>query len=230
MIQAILKSIKPTITSMTWVDRYAGLAMPVSRTKVISTGSTTGGATGSTTDDGGYKQEGKETFPIASDVDMKRCWETGDYQDLVPNSKYKSVIYWEDLTGLQEVNRRRISGGRHLVGMQATLRMVCWLNMKKLGYESNDGTSKFQLDAMKTLMIDDIVLDNQTNIKITYAKMRVVEILKRDHQLIFGQYSYGGQSDLFVYPWDFFALNVRLNVVMSNECAERLGAKGAIEC
>lgn len=218
MIESILDIIKPSITGMSWVDRYAGIAKTISREQIV------------TTPDNEYQATVTESFPAGCDIDVRNCWENGMYLDLVPNDKYRSVVYWEDLTGLQDAGQYiRLSGGRSFMGFQATLRMVCWLNAKKLGYEGCDNTPEFIQDAMK--VINGIDLKQITSpIRIRRISLQVMDILPKDHNAIFSKYSYSGNSGLFIYPFDYFALNVRLQVQMSSDCAPVLCQKFEVPC
>lgn len=218
MINAILGIIKPSITALSWIHRYAGIAITVTRERIVRDQNNEIQATVS------------ESFPIASDIDAKQCWENGLYLDLVPNDKYKSVIYWEDLTGLQESGQKiNLSGGRGYTGFQATLRMVCWLNLKKLGYTGSESISGIQQDAMKA--INAIDMSNITTpVRIRRLSMMVSDILPKDHTAIFSRYSYAGDSSLFMYPCDFFAMNVKLQIQLANDCLPSLTPKSEIQC
>jgi hypothetical protein len=121
-----------------------------------------------------------------------------------------------------------MSGGRTIYTYEATLRFVCWLSMKKLGYDTTEGTSDFVLDTIRT--IQNIKIDTSTIPGVRKAWIRFADQLKRDHQLIFGKYSYGNQSDLFVYPYDFFAINAKLTIEMTQKCNTALEARAAINC
>ena len=218
MIDAILDIIKPAITNLYWVDRYAGIARAITRERVV------------VSPDNEYQATIAESFPAGRDIDVKQCWENGLYLDLVPNDKYKSVVYWEDLTGLQEAGQYvRLSGGRSFTGYQATLRMVCWLNVQKLGYDGYEKTTDLLQDAMKA--INSVDFKGITSpVRIRRLTMQVMDILPKDHNSIFSRYSYAGDASLFMHPFDFFALNVRTQVQLSSDCVPLLTQKFEIPC
>lgn len=208
MVGTIIKRIHDTVTAMSWVDRYAGLVETVSR-------------------DG---KDGRESYPVSCDVDMKKCWENNQYLDLMPNSTYKSVVYWEALTGLTNVYDTRISRDRHIITYESTVRLVAWLNMKKLGYDKLEGTSKLQQDAMVALNGLSIGNENIGGVLMFGAAFTASEILRRDHAVIFGKYHYGNKVDLFMYPYDFFAINFKIRIRLNHDCVPALVATAPIQC
>jgi hypothetical protein len=202
---------------MEWIDRYAGLVQSISRDVPVQV-------------DGDYQIGTTETFPIACDVDQAQCWESGTYLDLVPNDRYKSVAYWEDLTGLQYAGQVvRFAGNRHLYGYEAKLRLVVWVNAKKMGLTGCDMMGPIIQDAIR--VINGISKKDITSpIKVKRLNLTFDGTVVKDHRSIFGSYSYGQQSALFMYPWDFFAINVRCQMMLSDDCLSALGLGSPIEC
>lgn len=209
MVQTIINRIHDTVTEMTWVDRYAGLTEIISRDN---------------------KDSGRESYPVSCDVDMKKCWENNQYLDLMPNSTYKSVVYWEALSGLNLVNQRKLSAGRQINVYEASVRLVSWLNMKKLGYDKLEGTSKMVQDAMKAINGHYIGKETISGILILGADFKLTEVMKRDHVAIFGKYHYGNKVDLYMYPFDFFALNFTMQLHLNHDCVLALAGGAPINC
>lgn len=209
MVQTIINRIHDTVTDMTWVDRYAGLTEMITRES---------------------KDTGKESYPVSCSVDMKKCWENNQYLDLMPNSTYKSVVYWEAHSGLALVDKRKLSGGRQINVYETNVRLVTWLNMKKLGYDKLEGTHKMQQDVMRSLNGLTIGKETINGILILGADFELTEVMKRDHVAIFGKYHYGSKVDLFMYPFDFFALNFRIRMELNHDCVPALAASAAIQC
>ncbi len=107
MNQAIADIIKGHIEGLDFVDKIAGL------TSVL------------TFDIKGPEGVVQKTVPVACCVSACDCID-GAYNDLMPNSNYKTVIYFED---------NGISFDRYESKWKyytSNLRLVCWINIEKL--------------------------------------------------------------------------------------------------
>ena len=103
MNQGIANIIKGYIEYLSFVDKIAGLV-----------------STQYMTIDGVQK-----SYPVACCVTADDCKE-GAYNDLAPDSRYKTVIYFED-GGVSFVSEA--GNFRHY---RSRLRLVCWINVAKL--------------------------------------------------------------------------------------------------
>lgn len=216
MTDIIIDLIKEDISALHWIDRYAGLVVPATRHIPKK-------------NEFGFEDFNTEIFPVAINVDNTRCWENGLYKDLVPDSKYKSVAYWEDISGLQKVGVRTLSKRREIHYYQASLRFVCWVNMKLAGYAPGESISPLQIDVINTLNEINI-MGIENPIKIITLRMNVSDILPKDHKAVFGNYSYANDFKLFMYPYDYFALNVKAQLTMDHDCVISSSAKSPIVC
>lgn len=217
MVATLVKILADRLSGISWIDLNAGMSKAISRDQYVETES---GAKAATV---------KESFPIAWNTDQNTCWQTGEYMDLMPNDKYKSVVYWEDLSGLQLKEIRSISGKRSLQWYEARLRMVCWLNVKKMGYQSGEQISSLQLDVIKTL--NGYEVNDITNpIKIKSMAVSLLDIPQKDSKNIFGKYTYGNRDDLFMYPYDYFAIDFKVIISLGGNCDPVGGVMGEIAC
>ena len=110
MTGALAAILRTYLQGLPFVDRLAG---------VVRTVTITG-------------EDGKrKAFPVACNVTNADCT-AGRYQDLVPDSSRKSVMYFEDggtvLTGLLKGDPQ----------FRSTIRLIGWLNLKKMGLTDCD--------------------------------------------------------------------------------------------
>ena len=182
------------IAGLAWVEKYAGLTRPITISQPNPNGATT---------------PVKKTFPVACNVTPEECDKKGLYNDLMPNSKYKSVMYFEDF-GIN------ITGSdAHYINCQSTLRLVCWLNGKKLGY---DGCGISSIAVMGILKVFAGMFNPFNEGNFVKIKIGAVSEAPKEPQ-IFTKYSYDeSASQLLMYPFDYFALNLRVDFSIPFNC------------
>lgn len=78
MIQTVCDKLKARLSGLDVTERLAGLVQPA-RVK---------------------KSTGIFVYPSARDTIGVECWEGGKYNELLPNSEYKSVLYMEQRSDL----------------------------------------------------------------------------------------------------------------------------------
>lgn len=180
MNQAIAAIIKGHIEGLDFVDKIAGL---VSTTYM--------------TIDGVQK-----SFPIACCVTADDCKE-GAYNDLCPDSKYKTIIYFED--GGVSFDKYE-SNWKYYT---SNLRLVCWINVAKiLGDSCNNGT----ICTLSSKLIADIIRalpahpENHSPFDFVYSE--VINQVVRSNS-IFANYTFNElQTQFLMYPYDYFALDI----------------------
>ena len=185
MNQAIANILKGHIEDLTFVDKIAGL---------VSTQYMT------ITDENGNKVQ--KAYPVACCVTADDCKE-GAYNDLTPNSAYKTVIYFED-GGVSFV--RAQGNFRHY---QSRLRLVCWINVAKK-YEDPCYTD-VPCNASTNIIIEIIrAIPNfpANHDPLMQVRFEVMGQPVRDNS-IFGRYTYNEmQTQYLMAPYDYFALDI----------------------
>lgn len=149
-----------------------------------------------------------KTFPVSCGVSHNDCI-SGRFADLIPNAKYRSILYYED-------------GGTRFVGIEnkyqlveSALQMVCWLNLKMLGQSECD---------ISSLIITDIVNKLPIGRNVNYgnligAQLRIINQEPRTRD-VFGRYTYADYTQYLMHPYDFFALNLQVNYKIGLNCTE----------
>jgi len=105
MNNKIANILKDQIDDLTWIDKIAGLVQ-----------------TANVREKNGDNISEK-SYPISCSISEDACLK-GAYQDLCPNSKKKSVLYFED----KGVSFDHQEGNR--LFYKSSLRLVCWLNLQ----------------------------------------------------------------------------------------------------
>lgn len=202
MNEKIANILKTQIESLPFVEKIAGLVRPVK-----------------------LQVPGKDntltlkTFPIATDISNEQCI-SGQYKDLVPNSKYRSVLYFED-NGCTLTYREK-----RWVGFNSRLTLVGWLNLELLMECGNyTGSTEVILSILEALPENTINSDIYREIRITALS----EIPKSN--AIFSRYTYDELTTQYLlYPYDFFALNMSVDFKINLACVEQFELGSCTKC
>lgn len=185
MNQAVANIIRKHIEGLDFVDKIAGLVAPLTFDIRSSNNETV-----------------QKTFPVACCVSADDCKE-GAYNELMPDSAYKTVIYFED----GGVSFERKEGNWKYY--RSKLRLVCWINVAKiLGDTCKEGSAC----TLSTHLIAEIIRVlpdfpahhnpfNNVYSEITGQVVRTPSI--------FAAYTYDEKhAQYLMYPYDYFALEI----------------------
>ena len=198
MNHKIANILKSYIEELSWIDKIAGLTQTL-RVNIV---------------DGDTKVE--KRVPVSCDISFDNCRQ-GCYDELIPNSAYRSIIYFED----QGVNLIKSEGRKRFY--ESRLRLVGWLNYTKLpGGCGNSGD--FVIDIIKAFPAIPTTIDDMIGMMI-----EVTSQATRSNS-IFGAYTYNEfQTQYLMLPYDYFALDIRTQFYIITECIEP-EAEGCLEC
>lgn len=197
MNQQIANIIKAKIEGLDFIDKITGL---VSTTYMTIT------------DEENNKVQ--KSFPIACNTTAEDCI-SGAYNDLCPDSKYRTVIYFED--GGVTFNGRE----GNFICYTSNLRLVCWINVGKYVAECcGEGlTCTASADIIKKILC---ALPSQPEYIDPYSKVYpvVMNQIVRDNS-IFAAYTYNElQTQYLMAPYDYFALNIDTTFCICTEDCE----------
>jgi hypothetical protein len=147
-------------------------------------------------------------YPIASNLNHKDCL-AGRYNDLVPNSNLKSIIYFED-GGI-----RAMDLGIRDYNFESRLRLVGWLNMAKLGKANTHNTlSGAAIGSILSVLPKSSFNEGSfTRIKVTF------ESEEPKSSRIFNEYTYDESViQYLLYPYDYFAINLKITFNINMNC------------
>ncbi len=185
MNQAIADIIKSKISGLDFIDKIAGLTS----------------VTYSNIKDGDKTVQ--KAYPIACCVTADDCKE-GSYNDLCPDSKYKTVIYFED--GGCKINR--VEGNFQY--WTSTLQLICWINVAKiLGDDCKSGSQCTLSSHLIAEIIRELPEFPQHIAPFSHVKIYVDSQNIRSNS-IFSKYTYNEkQTQYLMYPYDYFSLDIK---------------------
>ena len=196
MNNTIANIIKAKIEDLDFVDKIAGLVSTVYM---------------NITDENGVKVQ--KAYPVACDVTAEDC-KQGAYNDLCPDSKYKTVIYFED----RGVSFDRREG--KFIYYKSNLRLVCWINIAKINSDCcHDGTDcSMSADIIKEIIC--AMPEHPTNISPFAMVYPVITSQEIRSNSIFSQYTYNEkQTQYLLFPFDYFALNIETDFAVCQNCS-----------
>lgn len=184
----IANILKGYIETLPFAGKVGGLVKPITYT--------------SQTDKGVIKK----TIPVDCGVTHANCLK-GRYTDLMPDSKYNSVMYFEDGGVRPSDNSARD------FSFESNLKLVCWLNLKKLGKTGCSNTALAIATILNTL-------PTRTFNNGVYSRIFIAvtgEEIKSPQ--IFSKYTYDEEKTQYLmYPYDYFALNISVRFSISKSC------------
>lgn len=180
--------LKSRVETLEWADRVAGLVQ-TANVRVKDGDSVT-----------------EKSYPISCNVTYDACIK-GKYRDLAPDSKKKSVIYFEDRGGsfVERIGNR--------IKMRSSLRLVCWLNLKNINEASCDDDSG-ACGVSGTYVIDVIKsLPSKPFATADFISIALTNITQVERSVdIFSRYTYNEQATQYLmYPYDYFALDIDID-------------------
>ncbi len=230
MLNLALKAVQSALTSIEiggtpLIEKYGGLVFPIAIPQEV----------GKT--DGGESILKQKVFPVACGVTFQDCVTNRKYQQLVPDSKYKSLVYWEqlgDATLNATLSQFAPKGGLLVYDIPA--RLVAWLNIAKLNV-NGDGDADCSIVAPVALKIQTALYRKNgfTVPNEAYQGARVQLIFngqeKKDAANVFGRYTYGNEVARFMlYPYDFFSLRYTIRLSINRNCVEAFTLGTPIDC
>lgn len=169
----------------------------------------------------------RKRVPVSCNVSEVDCNTDQFYQDLVPDSDKASVVYWEVLQPFQDTGafnsiqtyKRNLSGSARLVG---------WLNTQKLGVKACN-TSGMAVRALYDLLNQRFKITSG-ELQNSQVQFRVLGEELKNARSIFGAYDYDFTKAFWLYPYDFFAINVEVEMIFSYGCEYEFPIDIPIDC
>jgi len=179
----------PKLTALSFVDRYASIV------RTINFGQTDSGIV--------------KRYPVACDVSAADCENTGLYQDLVPNDSKYSVVYWEMISPMTNQGFTK-TNDFYQKKFRGTARLVVWLNLAKLGIESCTASLELIPILEKEITTKGKISGGVFDGNHIWIQPR--NMVKQDINIVFGGYDYDKLKNYYLYPFDFFAIDVEFTM------------------
>lgn len=152
----------------------------------------------------------KKRLPVSSFASFQDCADKPQPQiDMIPNSRYKSLLYFED-QGISSPTQNRL-GFDYI----SRIRLVCWLNTKLIAGQSNM--------LMSAQVINDLVGKlvgiNPWNVApFTRISVKVAGIPNQDKG-IFSKYDYREEESQYLMPpFEYFAIDFNVYYTIPKDC------------
>lgn len=227
MVAAIADVLKYKLTDTTdspaldWIERFTGMVTAAAKANTIQTA------------DGAFVNAGYQYWPVACDVNAEKCFESDQQLKwFVPDSSVAAIAFFYGgqsrfLRFSENVPQR---GG---LVYQFSMTFLCWMNMKRLGdaitsgecyasdkvvpyviakfYEKHDSAAVFGTDTPKA------------------KAYREIEVTRVDHlqkqPSLFNPFTFASLPDkqaLFMWPYDYFGLQVQGEFTLHRNCLAEL--------
>lgn len=194
MNTALAEVLRNQVKDLPFVDRIAGMVRPVIKI-----------------DSDGNGAKVRKVFPVACDVTEADCNSNSRWTDLVPSTQYKSIIYFED--GGSRLQNKQAGG----YNFRSSIKLVCWLNQKKLGYTDCSVSSQAVLSIIKVLPF------GYWNSE-PFTRAIIVDIQELEKSsVIFGRYTYSEETNQYLmFPYDYFCIQIVTEFHVTKACIESM--------
>ena len=215
MISAIAEILKARIGELPWVERYGGLVVPATK-PAFKTNQTTGASELST----------PQVYAIGCDVNNERCWETGTYKYLHPSDDMASIAFFMDNGGCSV---KSVSGPKSaFITYTFDVRFLCWMNVKKLGFDDCNLSALAVPDIIGKLMGRQNAGDGSAYADI-YRNINVTGVRQLVKSPTMFQPFYfateGAKRGIFLFPYDYFGLSITGTFDINKNCIPPLVAE-----
>ena len=150
--------------------------------------------------------------------------------EMIPNSKLKGMLYFED-RGIT-LGVRRGSSQQY----RSELRLVCWLNTANITYAFADNGVKIPDPFYITKVMNEIIqlLTPRKGVTISYPYFNVGVVVNRIPEAnaqIFAPYDYDEKRTQFLFPpYDFFAIDLTVTFELASGCIPERDPAGPMPC
>jgi len=193
-----------------WIDKFGGLA----RTVVHPECNLYDGATKI------------KRYPITCNQSVD-CFSSGDYENLVPNCNYKSLVYFHQL-GMRVSNGDK-SSMKHVKKITQQFRMVIWLNLDQLGVDMCNPMEMYYLDLTKHIDCRKWP-STQNGVGLITTNIVAYNSWEDTINKVFRQYNYGDKYQLFLNPYDIGSIDIEVCYHVDSNCVEDIICGDPIPC
>jgi hypothetical protein len=200
MIQQFCEVLRDRIALLPYADVVAGLVRIAEKRKELTDEQT-----------GEVYRIDIDTFPVVQNIVGGKCY-AGQYKDIAPDSKKKSVIYFEPISNVNI----EFSRGNKMSAFGSKIALVCWLNLPKLGRTNDEDLFDLRMQLIATCTKVPVV--------ITYKGLEYKATLKpttiKSSPEIFSKYSYDKHviNNMLLYPYQYFSIEFDIDFFANVEC------------
>lgn len=228
MLAAIADILKYKLTDATdspaldWIERFGGMVTAAAKANTVQSA------------DGAFVNAGYQYWPVACDVNAEQCFEDqAKFKWFVPDSSLSAVAFFTDGGGTRFLRFSENVPQRGGMVYQFNLRLLCWLNMKRLGDAITSGEC-YVTDKVVPYVIAkffeahsaETVFGAGTPKARAYRQIEVTRIDQMQKQpSIFNPFTFASLPDkqaLFLWPYDYFGLQIQGEFTLHRLCLAEL--------
>lgn len=214
MNAAIANILKDKLTDLPWLERFGGMVTTVTRPVFASN------------TDGAQVVAGYQVYPVACDVNLADCWETGTYKMFEPDSNKSAIAFFVDNGGCVF---RGIEGPKNsFIKLTFDLRFLMWLNIPRLGPELTTGdcniSGRIAPYVMAKLWGTHSAF-GKFNGNVEEEMYQAVEVTSLSQMpkspAMFQPFTFateGEKRGLFMYPYDYLGLRIGGTFTINHKC------------
>jgi hypothetical protein len=159
---------------------------------------------------------------VSCDYIYPKCEPNKDYLEFVPSVDLKSMFFFENDNGARLKDQK----AGNIMVFETELRLVGWINKKKLGYDDCNLTTLIQNSILKALTTTDKINQFKTSPFLAIKTKSVKEDAKKPSIFTKNQY-----KDNFRFnPYDYFSLTIGVDYYIDYSCLEDFVTKTPLEC
>ena len=183
MVKELANVLKSQLNNIAFLEVIAGIVQPVIDVRYNDTS--------------GLKFPKK--IPVSYDTSKGRSAFLGMERQLVPDKAYKSILYFEDFGSTQQAGRA------NTLTWNTKLRLVCWMNKAKIGYDIYSDVTMKCMDEVLNRLVQGKAINQQG---ITKLFVTAGAIVQQDAQ-IFSRYNYDEAELQYLRPpYEYFAIDL----------------------
>lgn len=216
MLNIALTVINPVINDILvsgelLIEKYGGLAVPITVQESVAQ-----------TANGEPIMKAK-SFPVSSTASFQDCIRT-NYQELVPNSNYRSMGYFEQLgDATRNASQEALARRGSVFVYDIPVRLVVWLNIPKMNIDGYQASSHSIAGVVLIRLQKELNKPNGFPFPVdVYPNSSVQMIFQgqepKDANRIFGKYSYGDLTKFMLAPYDWFSVRYLVRLRISSKC------------
>ena len=219
MLSVITDILKTRLENLTWMERFGGMVQNATRPEFVK------GA------DNSMVVKGYQTYPVSCGVNAANCWENGVYKHFEPESTKAAIAFFTDNGGV--VLKGYEGPFNAFMKFTFDIKFLCWMNLNRLGEDITAGGC-LPSGRVAPFVISQLFGDHSAvglfnggleeevfqGIEVTGIR----ELVK--NPAIFEPYTFakdGANRGLFIYPYDYFGLNITGTFVINRNCMPEFG-------
>lgn len=203
MLYLLEGSLSPKIEALPFIERYGGIAYPLTHN---------------------FGGDTLKTFPVSQSLTAQQCFDQGKYVNLVPDDRYKSVAYLEGITSPAQIGFTDAKKGVAKITQNGKL--VVWLNLQKLGI-----TNPADIGLMALAAVDALQAVYAVTYAGVHGRMEVTAAnIRLDKNGAFGGYTYVDKQALFMWPYGFFAVEFTAVINLPRRCLNAIENMEPLQC